>query len=174
MAITITLIVEDGSGKADANSYASIETFREYWALMNIDYSDNTVKGQSDNDISSALIRATEYIDSLHFLGERRLTSQSLSFPRSSLVRPGASYIYPSYLPNDEVPDCIVKASCYMAGLIIQGRDIEAPTQHVSSQSVSGVGSVTYADGNGQWYFPKLQNLVGKLLNQSVPMIKVI
>lgn len=174
MAITVTLVIEDGTGKADANTYASLDDFRLYWAQKIIDYSDSTVKGQSDNDLSAALITATEYIDGIRFFGERTTIAQALAFPRISLSRPGSSYVYPSYLPSDKVPAAVVKATCYMAGLIIQGHDITGPTQSVSSQSVSGIGSVTYSDGSGKWHYPVLKALLGGLVNTSLVIERAI
>ena len=174
MAITVTLTIEDGSGKSDSNSYASLGDFRSFWAQKNVDYSDNTVKGRSDNDISAALIMATEYVDGMHFFGERRLTTQSLAFPRSGLSRPGSSSIWPAYLPNDEVPKAVIRAVCYMAGLIIQGKSIFDPHQRVSSQSVSGVGSVSYADGTGEWYYPMLRTLLAGLINPGLKIERAL
>ena len=168
--MAVSLIVEDGTGKADANSYASLVMFRSYWEQKNIDYSDNTKPGQSDDDISAALIEATEYIDGEHYYGERRLPTQALSFPRSNLIRPGSSHTYPSYLSDDEIPAGIIAATCYLAGLIVHGESVDAPMKKVSSQSVSGVGSVTYADGTGQKYFPKITKLLSGLVNTSLRM----
>ena len=168
MAITVTLTVETGSGLSDANSYASIAQFRAWWAQQNVDYTDNTKPGQSDNAISAALIRATEYIDGMHFFGERKSVTQALSFPRVSLTRPGSSHIWPSYLSDSEVPAAIVSAVCYMAGMIVQGKDIDAPTQRVSSQSVSGVGSVSYSDGSGKVSYPRLNTLLKGLINPAI------
>lgn len=174
MAITVTLIVEDGTGKSDANSFASIDAFRLYWAQKNIDYSDNTIKGQTDNDIAAALITATEYIDGLHFFGARCLNSQALSFPRTSLSRPGSSDMFPEYFPVDTVPPAVVQATCYMAGIVIQGKDIDGVIQKVTSQSVSGVGSVTYSDGSGELYFPKLKTILRGILNPSLVVARGI
>lgn len=174
MAITVSLIVEDGTGKADANSYAALETFRAYWAQQNVDYSDNTVKGRSDNDLSAALIQATEFIDGHRFYGERKTTEQALEFPRSCLARPGSSHFWPTYLPDGTIPRAVVNATCYMAGVIVSGKDLFAPSQKVSSQSVSGVGSVSYSDGTGQWYYPRLLALLTGLVNHSTPIERIM
>ena len=179
MAITVSLVVEDGTGKADANTFASYNDFLLFWAQNNIDYSlpvdpDEVTTSPSENAVNAALIQATEYINGIHFLGALSKSSQALSFPRSSLVRPGSSYTYPSYIPSDEIPTNIVKATCYLAGLIIQGTDILAPTQNVESQSVSGVGSVTYSDGNGQWNYPRLKQYIGQFVNSSVRVERVL
>lgn len=173
MAITVSLIVEDGTGKADANSFASYDDFLLFWAQDNIDYSlpvdpEEATTSPSENAVKSALIKATEYINDMNFFGEKRLSSQSLSFPRVNLRMPGSSYTYPTYMSSDEVPSNIVKATCYLAGLIIQGTDIMAPAQSVSSQSVSGVGSVTYSDGQGRVRYPRLDKFVGPFIDPSV------
>ena len=173
MAITVSLIVEDGTGKADANSFASYDDFLSFWAQDNIDYSlpvdpEEATTSPSENAVKSALIQATEYINDMNFFGAKRLSSQSLSFPRVNLRVHGSSYTYPTYMPSNEVPSNIVKATCYLAGLIIQGTDILAPAQNVASISTSGVGSVTYSDGNGKVKYPRLDKLVSPFIDPSV------
>lgn len=54
----MTLVVEDGTGVAGANSYESLASFKSYH-----DDRANSYAGSDDAAIEAALIRATQYID---------------------------------------------------------------------------------------------------------------
>lgn len=75
-----TLVVEDETGLEDANSYSTLAEFKTYWDNRGYDYSSDT-----DDQISIALIKATDYIENrfrTRFRGSREFDDQSLSFPR--------------------------------------------------------------------------------------------
>lgn len=77
----MALVVEDGTGLANANSYLSVADFKTY-------HTDraNSWGTATDPAISGALIRATDYIDRLYgstFVGEREFPDdQALFWPR--------------------------------------------------------------------------------------------
>lgn len=78
----MAIIVEDGTGKEDANSYTSVAFADAYFADRNVAEwtGDEATKG-------AALVRATDYIDLRfgdQFLGRRQFTDQSLAFPRAA------------------------------------------------------------------------------------------
>jgi hypothetical protein len=76
------LIIEDGSGKADADSYQTVAAFKLYCDDRGMSYA-----GHSDADIERALRQGTNYIDTaFRYKGNRSLASQALEFPRSNLV----------------------------------------------------------------------------------------
>jgi hypothetical protein len=96
------LIVEDGTGFANANSYISVEEADAYhddrgntrWA----DYDENDVK-------IPALIRAADYIQQIYgsvFSGYPAATGQGLAWPRMYSVDTnvyGGSYFDPTFIP---------------------------------------------------------------------------
>jgi len=72
-------IVEDGTGLADANSYVTVLEYQGYCADRGID-----VTSETDEQIQSYLVNATDYIDLMYdFKGEETTTTQSLKFPRT-------------------------------------------------------------------------------------------
>jgi len=69
----MAFVVEDGSGVKNANSYATVQEFRDYHTERGRD-----VSGLTDDNIQYALILATDYIDFRWgplFLGNRRWES---------------------------------------------------------------------------------------------------
>jgi hypothetical protein len=108
----VTVTVEDGTGKADANSYASVAQADAYfgtrprstlWSPLTADQ-----KGQF-------LIHATRILDAaVVWKGEPMLESQALAFPRT-----------PSELEAAEVPAAIPVALFEIAYLSI-GKDLTA------------------------------------------------
>lgn len=88
MALTFT--VEDGTGKADANSYVSTADADDYIALRGLTGWPSTTAAKE-----AALVKATDWIDQNYmrmFSGTIYLTSQALQWPRSN-----AYYHYPTY-----------------------------------------------------------------------------
>lgn len=74
--------VEDGTGLPDANAYITLEYFEEY----HLDRG-NSHATYTDDQVRSAIIRATDYIDRRYraaFVGLRQLNTQLLEWPRVS------------------------------------------------------------------------------------------
>jgi len=73
----MAFIVEDGTGVTDANSYQTVDAFREYWTDRGVTF---TVL---DSKIESWLILSTDYADENNsFIGYQVDTDQSLEWPR--------------------------------------------------------------------------------------------
>lgn len=78
----MAIIVEDGTGLANAESYLSVAEFKAYCDGRGMSYS-----GNSDTVIEQKLRIATGYIDTVkRYKGQRLLVEQSLEFPRDSLT----------------------------------------------------------------------------------------
>lgn len=95
--------VEDGTGKADANSYASVEFADAYFTDRAI-----TAWTGASGVKQSALIRATDYIDQRwgsRFVGSKQFpdTPQALEFPRIGYDRNGVEL-------DDTIPVVLKKA----------------------------------------------------------------
>ena len=97
----MTLIVEDGSGLVDAESYASVAEFKAYCDKRAMDYS-----AIIDSTIETLLIRATDYMVNVYrnrWQGRRTNQFQALDFPRYDVVVDGysvASNIVPPLVKN--------------------------------------------------------------------------
>lgn len=79
----MAFVVEDGTGKIDANAYCDVVFADTYFAERNITtwLGDNVVK-------QGAILQATDYIElrfSHLFYGEQKVVGQALSFPRVSI-----------------------------------------------------------------------------------------
>lgn len=78
----MALTVEDGTGKADADAYVSVVAFKAYADGRGLSYGST-----ADNVLEQKIREATSYIDSRYrYKGMRSNGSQSLEFPRQSLV----------------------------------------------------------------------------------------
>ena len=71
-------IVEDSTGLSNANSLASVQDFKDYYSLRNVDISTLT-----DTQIEGFLVLGTDYIvQKYDFKGSKLKDTQSLPFPR--------------------------------------------------------------------------------------------
>lgn len=102
------LIVEDGTGLANAESYVSVAYFKAYCDARGYSYD-----GKTDAEIEQALRRATEWIDAVYgsrFAGGRIATTQALILPQSGL------YDQRGYaVAQDAVPAQVQKATAEAA-----------------------------------------------------------
>lgn len=76
------LVVEDGTGLADANSYSSIPLYTEYWNNLGVEVT------ASQAELDGALIRGAQFLDLTYgpsLVGVRMTDTQALEFPRIGL-----------------------------------------------------------------------------------------
>lgn len=130
------IVVEDGTGLADANSYASENTADTYF-----DDRADTDWSSSSNDAEAALIRATQALDILYrskYPGTRvNGRSQGLEWPRQD-----ATDINGYTIAETEVPIEVIEATCELAKRerITPGSampDLERAVKSVKAGSVS-------------------------------------
>lgn len=120
----MAIVVEDGTGKSNANSYVSLTDFKSYADARGLSY------GADDALIEQALIRATNWIDATYrgrFPGVRTNgTAQALQWPRKA-----GSYQYGVYvsdawsttvvdsdgapIASNAVPVALINAECEAA-----------------------------------------------------------
>jgi hypothetical protein len=110
------LIVEDGTGLSNADSYASLAEANLYHANHgNVDWSDidATTKEQ-------LLRKATDYMVAqyrLQYAGYRRYSTQSLDWPRLyvPLIDSLSANVFPQYVDFDSVPATVKNACAELA-----------------------------------------------------------
>ena len=96
----ITLVVENGTGLPDANSYCDLDYAVEYCTMKG--YTDWLKL--SENQQKIFIIRGTEFVDNFYtWKGIRHKQSQSMAFPRDDI------YDDDRY-PVDGIPDKLKKA----------------------------------------------------------------
>jgi hypothetical protein len=152
----VALIVEDGTGLIDSNTYIDVADFRA-WAASLGEGDDLPV---ADEDVEALLLRAMYPLQAECWLGSRTYPEnpQALSFPRSGLYADGVA------VPSDSVPQQVIDAqSSYAltantqdlynalpagsAGAIIEERVEGAITmKYANSGRVLSVAAVADAD----------------------------
>lgn len=106
----MAFVVEDGTGVANANSYATVEFADAYFEDRgNTDWTGDDAAKQK------VLVRATDYVEGrfgLRFIGEQKTLTQSLSWPR----------YYAAPYEDDVIPLKLQKAVCEYAVRAISGK----------------------------------------------------
>lgn len=131
MATAGDLVVEDGSGLDNANTYASIADGDTYHALFN----NETWTDAISDEKATALVNATQYLDlRWEFVGEPVTPSdpntagQALKWPRTN----GGSNIFDlrgNEIGDEEVPFQIVNATLeYALVYLTSGRLLPSPS----------------------------------------------
>lgn len=123
----LVLIKEDGTGKVDANSYASAADGDSYFDghLYATAWTAATLANKE-----KALVFATRLIDSqFQFNGQRTNENQALQWPRDNCRDPDAAG---GLVESDVVPSAVVKATCEMAReLLILDRTAAPPGEGI-------------------------------------------
>lgn len=129
----MAIIVEDGSGVANANSYNSEAELTAF-------ATDRGITLTADEDV--LLIKAMDYIESLNYIGYRTSTTQALSFPRTCIVIDGVC------IDSDEIPPQLKKAQLHLAVAIDGGYNpLATSTQGIKRKRVDVI-EVEYMDGS--------------------------
>ena len=133
----MALVVEDGTGLANAEAYLSVAAFRTFCA--NVGYS---LGAATDAELEVKLRLGAEFVDSeFRYKGVRLLPGQAREFPRDGLVDWSGHEV-------TGVPQRVVKANAELAFKAISGplyEDLDRGGQ-VVSESVGPI-STTYAAG---------------------------
>lgn len=155
--MALTLVKEDGTGMADANSYADVADCDAYHEGHL--YASPWTGAAADRK-AAALVMATQLIDSqFQFNGTRTSASQALQWPRAECRDPDRGLLTLSALlpvlsncvPYDSVPKAVVQATCEMAReLLVVDRTAAAPGEGIdtvqtahASHDASGSGSTS-------------------------------
>jgi hypothetical protein len=139
----MALIVENGTGLIDANSYITVAYADTYhsnrgnaaWATLT-----TTVKEQ-------LLIKSTDYIEQvyrLRWLGYRHTEEQALSYPRDEVPRRDFTFLNQfSFYPNDVVPNEI-KNACAELALKANDEALAPDIERIAKREKVGVLEVEY------------------------------
>ncbi len=161
-----TIVIEDGSNVAGANSYITEAELATYALDRGV-----TIAAA---DTKVLLIESIDYLESLNYKGFKRFTDQVLQWPRLDVI------VDDLLLDSDVIPTLLKDGQAEVALAIDSG---ESPLANIArvKQSV-GVGkgavSVTYANNSQDTTIvrkinAKLQKLiVGSLSGLTLPVIK--
>jgi len=90
----MTVIVEDGTSLASANSYWSLASANSYFTEIGI-----TTWTGPDSTLEAALIRATRYMETLPWQGLKALSTQALEWPRRNVLDRNGYYVSSTCIP---------------------------------------------------------------------------
>ena len=134
----MALIVEDGTGLSNAQSYISVADFQAYWTARGMDYT-----GEDDETIEIWLILATKYADAnYNWDGMIATTDQSLNIPRVNWYDKQGRDL------NYMVPSFIKYGVCELAAIRQADNFETTATTGVKSESYGPV-SITYSGDGG-------------------------
>lgn len=110
----ISIIVEDGTGKEDANSYVSVSELISYASNRGVELSDS-------DSTATLLIKASDYLESKNYKGEKSYLLQALSWPRKNAYIDSNSE---SPFPDNLIPKQIKIAQMQLALIVESGVDL--------------------------------------------------
>jgi hypothetical protein len=152
------IILEDGTGRADANSYADINEADLYHSLRgNSDWTDADI-----TDKIAALVRATDYIESTYEADNEPLTDvQSLQWPVKGDWR---------------LNPTVISATIELALYALKG-PLSAPAERgikSNTQKLEGVGelSTVYDDASAE-AFPAITSKLSRIASLRGAGVKV-
>ncbi len=123
-------VYEDGTGLPNANSLASVQDFKDYYSLRNVDISTLT-----DTQIEGFLVLGTDYIvQKYDFKGSKLKDTQSLPFPR--------------VVSNETIFPTNVKYATILLAFKSQNGSLLADSQQQVKKEKVDVLEVEYMDGS--------------------------
>ena len=184
--MALTLVKEDGTGLANANSYASAadgDAFHEghVWA--------SSWTGATTGTKESALVMATRFIDACYqFGGHKANDDQALQWPRARCLDPDKWQGNPdsildsargSYFDDDVIPAALKNATIEFARELIKSDSTNAPTgQGIKEFTVTGATKVVYDKKYTQPVVPRTVQLMlmklGEYLDRKSGSVRLV
>jgi hypothetical protein len=155
----MALIVEDGTGLANAESYASVAEFKTYHTNIG-----NDVTLITDTTIEQLLRRATQYMVAVYrqrWQGRRTLSTQALDFPRYDVVVEGYSVL------SNIVPLEVKNACCELSLKASSATLLEDKTQTVIREKVDVIEVEYDKNSPVQTRYSQIDNLLSVFLSSS-------
>lgn len=143
----MALVVENGTGLSNANSYLSLEDVRAY-ALAR-----GTLLPTDDAELEGMVIRAMDYLEAQRskFQGTRTNVAQSLQWPRTGVLVDCRYALAPDAIPNELKAALAQLTMEVFGGLVLMpssdGRVVKKEkvdvieTEYMTSQDTGGAGA---------------------------------
>ncbi len=145
-----TIVVEDGAGKTNSNSYVSEADLTTYATDRGV-----TLSGTE----AVLLIQAMDYIESQPFKGYKYTSEQALQWPRGGVTIDGYD------VDVDEIPQLLIDAQCEVAIGIDGGTNPLANVERATKSEKVDVIEVEYMDGaRDAVYLAAAESKLSKLL----------
>ena len=153
----MAIIVEDGSGLVDSNSYID-EAYLIQYAL------DRGVTITSPTD--QYLYKAMDYLESLNYIGYKFTKEQALQWPRGDVFIDGYAF------PDDSIPKQLMEAQAEAAMATFAGQDPTSDPGRATKKEKLDVMEVEYMDGDYPYSVIRSISLkLNKLLVSSMSMM---
>lgn len=167
----MALVVEDGSGLNNAQSYASVDEAKAYAAARG---KTGSIPSKNE-DIEALLVQATDFVDTYadKFSGLRVSSSQALEWPRYGAT--SGDYL----VSSDEIPSSLVNAVCQLVIDAKTGKQDLMPNgegREVIRMKVEGAIEFQYAERGAkgvQPQFYKAMSYLKPLFKRSANRLKV-
>lgn len=154
--MAIVLIVEDGTGLPNANTYIDVIFLQTYAENMNVDLPIDT------EEVKSLILQAMPFIESQNYQGIKANGTQALKWPRKRVRADGYD------IPFNVVPTDIKNAQAQAALLISQGVELMPTGSTSGAITEETVGPITtkYSDKYPAFaaYFGMLSGYLGPYL----------
>lgn len=165
----MAIVVEDGTGKSDAEAYISVADADTYfskrgfalWATLTTDQKEESLRRGTD-------FMSQQYRE--RWAGIRKTTTQALDWPRYEVPRRDVGDYYETTVVPTEVKNACAELA-YRASSETLAPDLGVP---VTSKTVGPI-SITYATGARQTkVYRAVENMLAPLLKASGSMIRVV
>lgn len=152
----MTIIVEDGSVVAGANSYITLEQYRT-WANQR-----GFVSEESDAVLKRHILRAMDYFEQLLFIGNKANENQPLQWPRTEALIDGY------YADATEIPSQVKRALYEAVKVEADGNSQLLTQDRRTSRERIGDIEVVYADNSeNRTITPALTFALSKIVRPS-------
>lgn len=171
----MTLTVENGTGKPDAESLCSVAFADAYFSARNVSAWTGT-----EAEKEAYLRAATDYMEQVYRLrwaGCRVTSTQALSWPRANVPMrdaPGGFGSLPAYLAQDVVPMPVQKACAELALRSISG-PLAPDVGRLKARVKVGPLETEYVQGaSAVTTYRVADNLVAPYLGNSNPLVMAL
>lgn len=156
--MAIAIIVEDGTGRANSNSYASIADAKAFCSIRGI------VLPTNSDTVAAWLINAADYIESFRtrFKGSHKLlATQAMQWPRA-----GRTVIDGFPLALGSMPFYLKQAQCQLVADQSQGVALFTSNDPDQTEKLVKIGplEIEYDNTSNQSYLPAFQAMMEPLL----------
>ena len=174
----MALITEDGTGKADSESYMSVADADTHFASRGITLWATMLEAEKEQ----ALRRATDYMVEVYrtsWAGYRKTTTQALDWPRYEVPRIDAPQAYgysfsPSYYDDSSVAAEVKRACAEMAFRAASG-ELAPDIDRLAKREKVDVIEVEYADGATPYKrYRAIDNMLRPFLGGRPNQIKLV
>lgn len=157
----MTIIVEDGAGKSDAQSYCSVAFADAYFQVRNVPaWAALTTEVKE-----SSLVKATDFMEATYssvWKGAKATAEQALAWPRTGVVIDGFDF------SSSDIPMRLKNACAELAYRATTSNLIEDQGQRVVKEKVDVI-ETTYADySDPATRYPIVNRMIAPLVSTGV------